>query len=114
MNKPQPKLLKARIHKDLMVYKDEFWLGMAMFALSGRPVERYPDSEVHPADLRTFTRTLSAREEDYFKDIQEVYSDAIVALIESFLLSAARFYNPEKFPTIQTIECPVLRMLGGD
>jgi len=98
MSKPKATLLKARIHKDLMPYKDDFWFGMTVFALSGRRPERYAPEDGNLRNHRTFTRTLSPREEMYFKDVRAAHSGTNIALIESFLLTVARHRDPDKFP----------------
>lgn len=98
MTETKPPVLKARIHKDLMPYRNDFWYGMTVFTLTGRRPERYAPEDGNPQNRSTFTRTLNPRENTYFNDIRAAYSGTTVALIESFLLTVARHRDPDKFP----------------
>jgi len=113
MQKHKPMILKARVHKDLMPYKEIFAFGMRLFALRCQPAERYALQGAKPEDLRTFTHTLSPREEEDFREISRLFEATNVSLIESFLLASARFRDPEKFITPKSGPCPVLVALSS-
>lgn len=113
MQKHKPMILKARIHKDLMPYRENFAFGMRLFALNLKPAERYTSPDTNPEDLRTFTRTLSLSEGKYFREISILFDATNVELIESSLLASARFVDPDKFITPKTGPCPVLVALSS-